>query len=52
MTSVLMQMALRFNLLTHVNVSKALYGLTFKILAPFSQQIMIKRVNLSALKSS
>lgn len=43
-------MALRLNLLIPVNVRRALYGLTFKTLAPCSQQIMIRRVNLSALK--
>jgi len=43
-------MALQLNLLIHVNVRKALYGLTFKILAPFSQQTMTRRVSLSALK--
>lgn len=29
-------MAFQFNLLSQINVSKALYGLTFKILAPLT----------------
>lgn len=45
-------MALPFNVLTGVYVSKALFGLSFKIFAPFPRQVTIRRINLGASKSS